>query len=228
MPEPAPEVRSNDKGLISGRREEYGNRFEYGAPRRTAVQTIFSLISGIAVLAICGVTIYFMLMGNMFAYEGTPINPLTMSPADGSFGLVYNLEEIIIFFRNISTNFAPDDLAGMVPYIVQILLIVIYALAAVILSISTFIAVFAFIIGMARGGIGEPQLGKRGLHLVRSVADGPRPLRKLVAHRLVGKKGLGILREQRLAPGGLVAHATSLRPLHPGKHREQRGLAAPV
>lgn len=151
MPEPAPEVRSNDKGLISGRREECGNRFEYGAPRRTAVQTISSLISGIAVLAICGVTIYFMLMGNMFAYEGTPINPLTMSPADGSFGLVYNLEEIIIFFRNISTNFAPDDLAGMVPYIVQILLIVIYALAAVILSISTFIAVFAFIIGMARG-----------------------------------------------------------------------------
>lgn len=151
MPEPAPEVRSNDKGLISGRRGEDGNRFEYGAPRRTAVQTIFSLISGIAVLAVCGVTIYFMLMGNMFSYEGVAINPLTMAPADGSFGLVYNLEEIIRFFMNIAGNFTQDDLASMIPYISQILLITVYVLSAVILSVSTLIAVFAFIIGMARG-----------------------------------------------------------------------------
>lgn len=154
--EEAPEVSSADRGLIAGKQRGADVHAETGAPKRTVAQTLMSLISGIAVLAAIGVTVYMMLMGNMFSAEGTALDPLTMTPAEGgSFGLVTNYTDIYNFFTggilDMFSEFDPSNISAIVEPVCRILLVGTYLLAAVVVAIAAVIAVLRFIVGMVRG-----------------------------------------------------------------------------
>ena len=156
IPEPAPEVRTDEKGLLAGKREDPpAERTVYGAPRRTVAQTIASLVSGIVVLAACGVSVYLMLVGNMFAADGMALSPLTMLPAtEGSFGIATNFSEIIDFFTGIPGMFSgvdTTDLVSLGMIVSRILIVGVYVFAAAVTVLATLFAVIAFIVGMARG-----------------------------------------------------------------------------
>lgn len=154
--QPAPEVNSGDKGLVSGKREEPRDDLPKSSLKRSGAQTLMCLISGIVVLAVMGVTIYLMLMGNMFASGGAATDPLTGAAAEGgSFGLVTHFDSIKAFIMGLMTS-VPEaaqnmDLAALGMYVSSAIVMVMYALAAVIVSIATLVAVIRFIVGMARG-----------------------------------------------------------------------------
>ena len=153
----APEVSSSDKGLLSGKQRSEEAAAEAGAPRRTVLQTIFGLICGMVVLAALGITTYIMLMGNMFVRDGTPLDPVTMSPAEGgSYGLVAQANELLRFFMEDMVGMFTDLLdAGsiqqLIGFILRILITGLYIVAAAIIAIAAVAAVIRFIVGMARG-----------------------------------------------------------------------------
>ena len=154
--QPAPEVNSGDKGLVSGKREEPRDDLPKSLQKRSGAQTLLCLISGIAVLAVMGVTLYLMLMGNLFSVGGEVINPLTGAAAEGgSFGLITHFNAIRDFIIGLTASIPEAaqsmDLTAIGRYASSAIILVMYALAAVIVSIATLVAVIRFIVGMARG-----------------------------------------------------------------------------
>lgn len=154
--QPAPEVNSGDKGLVSGKREEPRDDLPKSLQKRSGAQTLLCLISGIAVLAVMGVTLYLMLMGNLFSVGGEVIDPLTGAAAEGgSFGLLTHFNAIKDFAIGLATSIPQAaqnmDLVTLGREVSSAVIMVMYALAAVIVSIATLVAVIRFIVGMARG-----------------------------------------------------------------------------
>ena len=154
--QPAPEVNSGDKGLVSGKREEPRDDLPKSLQKRSGAQTLLCLISGIAVLAVMGVTLYLMLMGNLFSAGGEVIDPLTGAAAEGgSFGLITHFNAIRDFIIGLTASIPEAaqnmDLVTLGREVSSAVIMVMYALAAVIVSIATLVAVIRFIVGMARG-----------------------------------------------------------------------------
>ena len=154
--QPAPEVNSGDKGLVSGKREEPRDDLPKSLQKRSGAQTLMCLRSGIAALAVLAVSLYLLLLGNLFSVGGEVIDPLTGAAAEGgSFGLLTHFNAIKDFAIGLATSIPQAaqnmDLVTLGREVSSAVIMVMYALAAVIVSIATLVAVIRFIVGMARG-----------------------------------------------------------------------------
>ena len=156
----APEVSSGDRGLLAGKRDGAAKDDEYGPPRRTTGQTVMCLLCGLAVLASLGVTVYFMLMGNMFAAEGGALDPTTMLPATNGFGLVSDFAALRDFFVGLGGEFTnifesgeltAAEMSAAATLVSRVTVVAAYIFSAAVASVAAIVAVIRFIVGMARG-----------------------------------------------------------------------------
>lgn len=136
-----------------------GKAAKQDGEHRSGFQTFICLIVGIAALSVLGFTAYTLLMGGLFTVPSGGVYPLPS--ADGAFGIIPNYEGYIEFYQNlykvvselITSSGAPvnEIVAAILSLVPMVLLVTSVPIAALMVCISAFVAVFRFIAGLCSG-----------------------------------------------------------------------------